>query len=244
MLLAPLFAMLLLGWSPTSAATPAKEKCMAPAEYVQFDITLPNTRASMAERGVLTIVALGSSTTQGAGSSEPGSDYPSRLQEELARRFPNIEIRVLNRGIGGQTARDMLDRVDADVLDDHPSLTIWQTGVNDALEAIPIEQFKETLRHGIDVLQDSNIDVILMDMQYYPASDRVPDYMAYLKAMREVADEKRVALFRRYEIMKYWVTSGQFRTDEMLSRDQFHMLDPSYSCLGSELADALEADLD
>jgi hypothetical protein len=31
----------------------------------------------------------------------------------------------------------MLDRVYADVLGDHPSLTIWQTGVNDALEAIP-----------------------------------------------------------------------------------------------------------
>ena len=39
---------------------------MAPAEYVQFDIALPNARASMAERGILTIVALGSSTTQGA----------------------------------------------------------------------------------------------------------------------------------------------------------------------------------
>lgn len=61
----------------------------------------------------------------------------------------------------------MLDRVDTDVLADHPSLTIWQTGVNDALEEVPIEQFEETLRQGIDVLHGNNVDVILMDMQYY-----------------------------------------------------------------------------
>jgi lysophospholipase L1-like esterase len=245
MLLVPVFVLLLLGASLTFAAPPAKEKCMAPAEYLQFDIALPNARASMAERGILTIVALGSSTTQGAGSSKPGSDYPSRLQDELARRFPNIEIRVLNRGIGGQTARDMLDRVDTDVLADHPSLTIWQTGVNDALEEVPIEQFEETLRQGIDVLHGSNVDVILMDMQYYPASARIPYYEDYLKAMRGVAEEKRVTLFRRYDIMKYWVDSGQFHiSDEVLLHDQFHLADPSYSCLGSGLADVLEAGSD
>jgi acyl-CoA thioesterase I len=242
MLLAPVFVMLLLGASPTFAAPPAKEKCMAPAGYVQFDIALPNARASMAEWGILTIVALGSSTTQGAGSSKPGSDYPSRLQDELARRFPNIEIRVLNRGIGGQTARDMLDRVYTDVLTNHPSLTIWQTGVNDVLQEVPIDQFEETLRQGIDVLHGSNVDVILMDMQYYPASDRIPDYEDYLRAMREIAEEKQVLLFRRYDIMKYWVESGQFRIDdELLLHDQFHLADPSYSCFGSQLADALQA---
>lgn len=102
----------------------------------------------------------------------------------------------------------MLDRVDTDVLADHPSLTIWQTGVNDALEEVPIEQFEETLRQGIDVLHGNNVDVILMDMQYYPASARIPYYEDYLKAMREVAEEKRVALFRRYDIVKYGSIPG------------------------------------
>jgi hypothetical protein len=47
MLLVPVFALLLLGGSPTFAAPPAEEKCMAPAEYVQFDIALPNARGSI-----------------------------------------------------------------------------------------------------------------------------------------------------------------------------------------------------
>jgi hypothetical protein len=58
MLLVPVFVLLLLGGSPTFAAPLAEEKCTTPAEYLQFDIALPNARASMAERGILTIVAL------------------------------------------------------------------------------------------------------------------------------------------------------------------------------------------
>jgi hypothetical protein len=45
--------------------------------------------------------------------------------------------------------------------------------------------------------------------------------------------------------MKYWVDSGQFRIDdEVLLHDQFHLADPSYSCLGSGLADVSEAGSD
>lgn len=53
--------------------------------------------------------------------------------------------------------------------------------------------------------------------------------------MWEVAEEKRVALFRRYDIVKYWIDSGQFRIDdEVLLHDQFHLADPSYSCLAAD----------
>ena len=42
----------------------------------------------------LTIVAIGSSSTAGAGASKPELNYPSRLQAELAARCPRQRIIV------------------------------------------------------------------------------------------------------------------------------------------------------
>lgn len=219
------------------------EQCEAPSEYLRFDSDLAVARASVRDEHRLDIVALGSSTTQGVGSSKPGADYPSRLKTELSELLAGVEVTVLNRGVGGQTARDMLERLYSDAVDPQPQLVIWQTGVNDAIDHVPVDQFAETLRQGIDVLHEHDIDVILMDMQYYPASIRLPDYGEYLEAMREVAQEKQVPVFRRFDMMKYWLTSGEFSLDELLSRDGLHMVDRSYYCLALELADAIVGEL-
>jgi hypothetical protein len=58
----------------------------------------------------LTIVAVGSSSTSGAGASSPANNYPSRLEVELREHFPRVPITVHNRGVGGETAREMLAR--------------------------------------------------------------------------------------------------------------------------------------
>ena len=48
--------------------------------------------------------------------------YPSRLETELKDRHPGTEIRVVNRGKGGQDAPEELARLERDV----PSSTrIW-----------------------------------------------------------------------------------------------------------------------
>jgi lysophospholipase L1-like esterase len=216
------------------------DKCPAPTEYVRFAATFPNAKASIAERGVLDIVAFGSSATQGAGGSKPETDYPTRLQEELSARLPDVKVRVSNRGIGGQTVRDMLERMQTDVLDEEPSLTIWQTGINDALQDVPIEQFKEILRYAIEIMQDNNIDVVLMDIQYYAASERVPDYGEYLDALREVAAEKSIPLFRQNDIMKQTISQSS-DIEKVFSADYFHAGDLNYGCLAIELAHALQS---
>ena len=246
-LLAPLF--LLLASATANAGSPAPHsrhtdaQCEAPSEYLRFDADLAVARAGVRDAHRLDIVALGSSTTQGIGSSRPGADYPSRLQVELTDQLPGVTITVWNRGVGGQTARDMLERLHTDAIDLSPQLVVWQTGVNDAIDHVPVDQFADTLRQGIDVLREHDIDVMLMDMQYYPASIRLPDYGEYLEAMRAVAEEKQVPVFRRFDLMKYWLTSGEFNLDELLSRDGLHMVDRSYYCLALELADAIVAEL-
>ncbi len=79
------------------------------------------------------IVALGSSSTYGAGASTSAAAYPSRLAEELAQRFPGHEITVLNRGVNGEEITDMLARLDTAVIAEQPDLVLWQVGTNSVL---------------------------------------------------------------------------------------------------------------
>ena len=66
------------------------------------------------------IVAIGSSSTAGAGASTPRQSYPSRLAVELEAHFPAHPIAVINRGVNGEEAADMVARLDNDVLAKSP----------------------------------------------------------------------------------------------------------------------------
>ena len=85
----------------------------------------------------LKIVAIGSSSTAGAGASAPGNAYPDQLEEDLARMFPGHVIDVVNAGANGQEVPDMLARLDKDVLALKPDLVIWQFGSNGLLRGRP-----------------------------------------------------------------------------------------------------------
>jgi lysophospholipase L1-like esterase len=222
------------------AVLAAPKPCKAPGDLVNFREPLPATTMALMRKPMIRIVALGSSSTEGSGASGVNATYPARFDAELDHRFPGRNVQVLNFGKGGQLATDMLARITADVLPAQPTLVIWQTGVNDAIDGVPIDQFRQTLANGIRILLDSSIDVVLIDMQFYPRSERVAGYGSYVRAMREAAGQFKIPLLRRYAIMKYLIKSRQFTTEQLLASDAFHLNDLSYGCLATLLADAVE----
>ncbi len=224
-------------------AAPAAAKaggCNVPRELLAFKAPLPVTTIALTRKPEVHVVALGSSSTAGAGASGLASSYPSRLDSELDSRFPGREVRVSNFGKGGQLADDMLKRITADVLPIQPSLVIWQTGVNDAIRGVPAAEFRNTLTAGVKTLLAVGIDVILIDMQFYPRSERVAGYEDFLRVMREVAEQTNVPLLRRFSIMKHLIKSGQYTSEELLAPDGFHLNDLSYGCLATLITDAIE----
>jgi len=56
---------------------------------------LPRTARLLVSRLPVKIVALGSSSTYGVGASTSAASYPSRLAEELVRRFPGQKFHRL-----------------------------------------------------------------------------------------------------------------------------------------------------
>ena len=97
--------------APASAQdAAAKPNCTAPYELTRLDYTLKRTSQKIAAAQSIKIVAIGSSSTAGAGASSPEMSYPSRLQAELQALMPRVPVTVINRGVNGEEARDMLAR--------------------------------------------------------------------------------------------------------------------------------------
>lgn len=203
---------------------------------------LPAARAALRETGQLTIVALGSSTTAGAGPDR-GESYPAVLQAELARRLPNAVVEVINKGVGGQSAYDMLLRMQEDVIDRKPSIVIWQAAVNDAIRDVGEQKLAKILRKGISQVQAAGIDMVLMDLPWLPRQERYPHYDSYRTVLARTARELKVSVFPRYAVMQSWATSKQFTAGELVGMDGLHLVDAGYRCLAVRIADGIVGSL-
>jgi acyl-CoA thioesterase I len=239
LLSATLVAMLLLGAVAPAAAVHPALRCTAPDGVTRFKVTLPHTARAIRRGEPLVIVAIGSSSTEGVGASDQAHTYPALLAEELRRRWPRLAVTVVNKGVGGETAEQMLARFPRDVLPYHPQLVIWQTGTNQALMREDVQGYEHTVREGIARLKAVHTDVILMDPQYAPRVLARPLHKAILDTLGRMANDLRVAVFRRFAVMRYWVTGGEYRMEDIISRDQLHMNDASYHCIARLLADSL-----
>lgn len=221
-------------WSGTGARADT-DRCSTPQELVALDAPLPRTRQKLREGGSLTIVALGSSSTEGAGATRPQNAYPSRLAAMMQADHPAIHIRIVNRGVGGETGLAMEDRIERDVLPEKPDLVIWQVGTNSVLHDEDPEIEIGAIRRGIARIEAAGSDVMLMDLQYAPAVLLHPRYRDMLHGLAATAHSADVPLFHRFAMMRHWTDDGLMPLRQMLSGDRLHMTDASYDCLAREL---------
>jgi lysophospholipase L1-like esterase len=225
----------------SAAAAGGAMACIAPQELTRFRVKLPAIARAVRSRNPLDIVAIGSSSTAGVGASDPAHTYPAVLAEELHHRWPQIAVNVINKGVGGELAYQMLARFQRDVLPYHPQLVIWQSGSNQVLKSENIEGYAETLREGISRLKAAKADIVLMDPQFAPRVLARPIHLSVVDAIAAVGNDMNVAVFPRFAVMRHWVSSGQYKIEEIISSDGLHMNDLSYSCIARLLADSLVA---
>lgn len=228
-------AALLVTTAPAIAQTPI---CETPANIVQLNNTLPRVAAKLAAGQPITIVAIGSSSTAGAGASTPANSYPSRLQVFLSEQFPRQKFNVINRGVNGEEIKDMLTRLDSTVLSEKPDLVLWQLGTNSVLRDHPIDQ-SAAIREGIVRIKQAGADVVLIDPQYAPkviAKVRCGDMVKLIGA---TAKSENVQLFQRYELMRHWHDVGRIPFESFISADGLHLNDWSYNCWAKGLANAI-----
>jgi acyl-CoA thioesterase I len=225
----------------SAAVSSTLPECAAPPEIIRFKVDLPKTGQTLRSGQPLVVVAIGSSSTKGIGASDSAHAYPALLAEELHRRFPMLSLNVINKGVGGERAFQMLARFDRDVLPYHPQLVIWQTGSNQTLTSDDVNTYTATLHEGVSRLKSAGADVILIDPQFAPRIIARPTHLLVVDSIDAVAKDMNVAVFRRFALMRYWISSGRYKMGDILSNDGLHMNDLGYSCIASLLADSLTA---
>jgi len=231
-----LIAMVLLLLSPGGRHAHANiDRCAASPDITALDMPLPHVAQALARGGPLTIIAFGSSSTYGTGASAPDKSYPSRLAKLLAARFPNIQINVLNRGVGGEVASTTEERINSDVLPDHPDLVIWQVGTNDLLHDVDPAQAEDLIRNGTQIMKAAGIDVVLMDLQFAPAILQHPQYREMEHAIASAAYAEDVPVIHRFAMMREWAEDGRIPLSTMVAHDRLHMTDVSYDCLARQV---------
>jgi lysophospholipase L1-like esterase len=227
-----LLAALLCGPLPALADT----RC--PAEPPAPTLHLRHLRAALEHGTEAVIVALGSSSTEGAMASDPAHSYPAELQAALAHALPRMHVAVLNRGIGGQDAPEELARLQADVIAVRPQLVIWQVGANGALRNADPDEFGRMITQGVSRLQEAGIDVILMDNQRSPRIDAAPEHGVLNAILAQVAKATGIGLFSRASLMAAWDHAG-LPPLTFIAGDGLHHNDLGYVCVAGALADAL-----
>jgi acyl-CoA thioesterase-1 len=229
--------------TPAATKPPAKggsaAVCTAPADLTRLDNPLVRTMRRLAAGDPVTIVALGSSSTAGAGASSPDHAYPHRLAAELRRLYPGRPIRVLNRGINGEEVGDMLARLDETVLAEKPDLVLFQVGTNAVLRGFDREGVAAAIHEGVARIRATGADVILMDPQFAPEVIARAEIGDMVSLIATVADQDRVSLFHRFAVMQNWREASGIPFRTFIAADNLHMNDWGYGCVAKILAGSI-----
>ncbi len=212
-------------------------QCSAPLEARSLEHAPVLFRERIAQGKPLKIVAIGSSSTSGAGASSPAATYPSRLEAELKAQLPGLPITVLNKGVGGEEAPQMVARFEADVFEEAPDLVLWQVGSNLVLRDHPTPG--EVIRQGVERLKDSGAEIILVNPQYAPKILAKPGIEQSVDVITATARDAEVGLFDRFAAMRYWSEAEKMPFDQFVTADGLHMNDWGYACVAKLIASAI-----
>ncbi|MBT3190254.1 MAG: SGNH/GDSL hydrolase family protein [Anaerolineae bacterium] len=101
-----------------------------------------------------------------------GSGYVRFIHNALTENYPQAGIQIINKGISGNTVRDLKRRWQRDVLDLKPDWLLVMIGINDVWQqmddwmpiemCVSIEEYERTLDELISVVAPSLKGLILM----------------------------------------------------------------------------------
>jgi lysophospholipase L1-like esterase len=201
--------------------------CLPPKGGAQPVGSLAHVASKLAAGQPVVIVAFGSSSTAGYGSSSPEFTYPNRLAAQLRLQYP-----------GGDDAPEMMKRLQAEVLDMHPDLVIWQVGTNAVLRNLDPDETARMVEDGVARIQASGADVVLVDPQYSPrVTERAESASKMVRLLGKVAALRHVGIFPRFEVMRDWHERQAIPIDSFVISDGLHMNDWGYACFAQLLGD-------
>ncbi len=147
------FSLTLIATLNMLESTPAQES---------VDFAVLTTSDSLLDKGEV-IAFFGDSITQ--SGAQPGG-YCRLIATAIEKQRPELGVKVVYAGISGNKVPDLLQRLDRDVLSQHPSLVFIYIGINDVWHSLndrgtPPEIFEAGLRDLIKKISTTGARVIL-----------------------------------------------------------------------------------
>lgn len=180
------------------------------------------------------IVCFGDSITFGRSQPE-GVRWTALLASEMDRNFPG-HFEVFNRGVGGNTTAQGLERFAGDVAPHLPGLVLIEFGFNDAsvpvglrTNRVGLAEFQRNLLEIIRLVKAGKGSPILLANHPIPVV-RTPseqgngknyavNFQPYQPAIREVAAKSRTPLIDLEASMR----AARVSMKELLSEDNLHL---------------------
>jgi lysophospholipase L1-like esterase len=133
------------------------------------------------------MVFLGSSTTD-------GNTYPALIQQALSDAKRPVPI-CINAGVGGHVTAQMEKRINRDVIVYKPTMVVLQTGANDASRKVAVDEYIQTVKKIVDLLQAEKILVIALTTN--------------IRGEKLIADEKTVVEYN--DALRKWAVTQNIR---------------------------------
>jgi hypothetical protein len=250
------FASLALASSPSArAASP----CDAPASITEDLTPLPHVAADLKPNSTLSVLTIGSATVFSPTESlQPGTvtgqalgltgvkkgelpppnaaAFPLQMAHALEASIPGLTVNVTVRGGRGMLATEMLDILHNELSTAHYDLVIWQTGTVEAVRNVPLGAFFQTLSDGAAAVAAEGGDLVLVDPQYSRFLHANADVDSYAQALQQTAAQPGVALFHRFDLMRYWSSTGQIDLERTAKAMRIATVEQLHACLGQALA--------
>lgn len=177
--------------------------CEAPDGDTSANAPLPHLTRDLRRLKTIRVLAIGSSSTVPFGAGLGTGNYPAQLEQILERAFRGLDVVIVNRGVSGEVASSMADRMKVQVALERPDIVLWQVGTTDALARVPVEQFGATVRDTLHWLKAHNVDTVLVGLQSTPTVSRDAHYAAIRKVLLDLATEENVLIVRRYDAIRF-----------------------------------------
>ena len=188
-----------------------------------------------------------------AAYADLGDSAADAWQTQLSV-FPTFSVGVSGIGTPGLEAYRMLEGAiaanilalatydrDMKLAETRFTLVLWQTGAVEAAHGAPPEELAKTVAAGIAAVREGGSDLVLVDPQYSRFLSNKMSIAPYLQVLSQAAQAPDVALFRRYDLVKYWADNGQHDLERAKKADRETAVDGLHTCLGVVLANFVAA---
>ena len=171
------------------------------------------TAPKPAPRGIIVVVALGDSITEGspAYDSRSGGDETSQWEYWAARVDSRLEFR--NCGIHGQRTDEILARLASSVED--ADVLVVQGGINDIAQGRPVDQAAANLRTMVRRGRDLGLRVAVAEV--LPWNNGWPEAEPKIRRLNaliaELAREEEVPLLPFHDTLEDPQRPGRMRDD-------------------------------